>query len=283
MAVANESEGTSWSGASGQTWAQRHQDLDLLMAGVTDLLMDRAALAAGIRVLDVGCGAGHSTLAAARAAGPEGHVTGLDLSAPLLEVARARAAAESLDHVTFIEADAARDRIDGPPFDAMISRFGTMFFDDPVQAFANIRAQLKPGASVTFVAWAAAHDNPWFALPHRLAEARLGPAPASDPDAPGPTAFRDPARVTALLERGGLREPAGETCDILLHHPGGAAALAGLAIEVGPASRLLRLRGGSGADRAALERDIEAAFGSFALADRIAIPARVIVYRARAA
>lgn len=276
-------EREAWAGERGLTWARRQEDLDLLTAASTALLIERADLPQGARVLDVGCGAGHSTLAAGRAVGPEGLAMGIDLSAALLEVARKRAAAEGVGSAAFVQGDAGEDQAPGAPFDAIISRFGTMFFDDPVAAFGNIARQLRPGAPLTMVAWAAAAENPWFALPHRLAEARLGPAPPGDPDAPGPTAFRDVGRVTGLLAQAGLRAAEGEACDLDLHHPGGPSALADLALDLGPAARLLRVKEASAADRAALGREIEGALAAFATPDGIRIPARVLVYRARAA
>lgn len=281
--MTNEAERELWGGEVGGAWVRRQADLDRTMAGVTALLLDRARVAPGARVLDVGCGAGDSTLAAARATGPEGHVTGQDVAARLLALARTRAEAAGLSNVSLVEGDAQTDRAPGGPFDAMISRFGVMFFADPAAAFANIGGQLRTEGRLTFAAWAAATENPWFALPASVAASRLGPAPPADPDAPGPTAFRDPARVTGLLARAGLRDAGAEVCDLELHDPGGAVALADLGTEVGPAARLLRLRAGTAADREAVVRGIEEAFAAFASTDGVRIPARILIYSARAA
>ncbi len=280
--MTNEAEREQWSGAMGAVWVRRQSELDGMMTAVTALLFDRAQVTPGARVLDVGCGAGDSTLAAARKTGPDGHVTGQDVAAQLLALARTRAEAAGLLNVSLVEGDAQTDQAPGGPFDAMISRFGVMFFADPVAAFANIASQLRAGARLTFVAWAAAAENPWFALPASVAATRLGPAPPADPDAPGPTAFRDPARVTGLLARAGLRDAHAEVCDVVLHHPGGAAALARMGVEVGPAARLLRLHGGTAADREAVECGLEEAFAPFASIDSAHVPARVLVYSARA-
>lgn len=281
--MANEAEREQWGGAMGGVWVRRQAELDGLMAGVTTLLFRSARVGRGSRVLDVGFGAGDTTLAAARETGPEGHVTGQDVAAELLALAQARARAAGLSNVSLVEGDAQTDQAPGGPFDAMISRFGVMFFADPVAAFAHIASQLRPGARLTFVAWAAAAENPWFELPASAAATRLGSVPPADPDAPGPTAFRDPVRVTALLAQAGLRDADAEVCDVELHHPGGAAALARLGLELGPAARLLRLRAGTAADREAIAREIEAAFAAFASVDGVRLPARVVVYSARAA
>lgn len=281
--MANETEREKWGGETGAAWARRQADLDQILAAVTARLLGRARLARGARVLDVGCGAGHSTLAAARLIGPDGHVTGQDVSAPLLALAQARAEAAGLANVAWVEGDAQADRAPGGPFDTMISRFGIMFFDDPVAAFANIAGQLRAGGRLTFVAWASAAENPWLALPAAVGAARLGPAPVADPDGPGPTAFRDPARVLGLLTRAGLRDVEADACEVDLHHPGGPAALADLGVEVGPAAWLLRLHAGTAADREAVMRGMEEAFGAFASADGVHLPARVLVYSAQAA
>jgi SAM-dependent methyltransferase len=266
----------------GAVWVRRQEDLDRLMGPVTDLLMDRAGLNRGERVLDLGCGAGNSTLAAARAVGPEGRVTGIDAAAQLLELARARAAAAGLRNVDWHLGDAQTDAVPGAPFDAALSRFGVMFFSDPAAAFANLRAQLRPGARVTLAAWGPAAENPWFGIPARVAAGRLGGPPPSDPHAPGPLAFADPEHVLPLLRAGGLEGATAETHDTRLRHPGGAAAVGQLATEVGPASRVLRLAEAGEADRAALRDEVEAALRVFDGPEGAAIPARIMVYRATA-
>lgn len=280
--MANEIEREQWSGALGAVWVRRQEDLDALMASVTDLLMERAELGQGKRVLDLGCGAGDSTLAAARAVGPEGRVTGVDAAAQLLELGRSRAAAAGLGNIDWHQGDAQTEAMPGAPFDSALSRFGVMFFADPVAAFANLRAHLRPGAKVTLAAWGPASENPWFHLPARLASDRLGAPPPGDPRAPGPLAFADPDHVLPILEAGGLGSAVAEGHDLRLRHPGGAAALAQLATEVGPAARILRLAEAGEADRTALREEVEAALGAFDTPEGAAIPARIMLYRATA-
>lgn len=280
--MANESEREQWSGGVGAVWVRRQADLDVLMGPVTDLLLERASLGLGQRVLDLGCGAGDSTLAAARAVGTGGRVAGLDAAEQLLALGRARAEAAGLSNIEWHLGDAQTDSVPGAPFDAALSRFGVMFFSDPVAAFANIRAQLRPGARLTMAAWGPAAENPWFSLPARIAAARHGAPPPGDPHAPGPLAFADPEHVLPILRRAGFGEGAAEGCDLALRHPGGAAALGGLATEVGPAARILRISGASDADRAALRGQVEAALRAFDGPEGAAIPARIMVYSARA-
>ncbi len=280
--MANESEREQWSGALGAVWVRRQEDLDRLMGSVTALLMERAGLDAGERVLDLGCGAGDSTLAAARRVGSAGRVTGLDAAAQLLELARARAQAAGLSHVDWHLGDAQTDAVPGAPFDTALSRFGVMFFADPVAAFANLRQHLRPGARVTLAAWGPAAENPWFRLPARIAAARHGMLPPSDPHAPGPLAFADPDHVLPILRAGGFGKAEAEAHDVMLRHPGGSAALSQLATEVGPAARILRLAEAGEADRAVLREEVEAALRAYDEAGGAAIPARIMVYRATA-
>ena len=262
---------------AGQGWARHHAALDAAFASVLERLLERAALRPGERVLDVGCGAGTSTLAAAEAVGPEGRVVALDVSPPLAALARARLAGVPQAEVRLADAQTAPP---GEGFDAVISRFGVMFFADPAAAFANLGAALRRGGRIAFAAWAAPAENPWFALPRRAAEARLGEAPATPPGEPGPFAF-------ALDGGGGALRAAGfeavevETARIGLRHRGDVGSLAGLMCAIGPAARLLRERGGGEADAAAVRADVEAALAPHAGAGEVVLPALIHLTRAR--
>lgn len=280
--MANEREREQWSGAVGAVWVRRQEDLDRLMGSVTELLLARAALGRGQRVLDLGCGAGDSTIAAARAVGATGRVTGIDAAEQLLALGAARAKAAGLSNMDWHLGDAQTDSVPGSPFDAALSRFGIMFFADPAAAFANIRAQLRPGARMTLAAWGPAVENPWFALPARVAADRFGAEAAGDPHAPGPLAFADPGHVLPILRAAGFEDGAAEASDVSLTHPGGSSALGELATEVGPAARILRLSGASDADRASLRAAVEAALRPFDRPEGAVIPARIMIYTARA-
>ena len=167
-------------------------------------------------------------------------MTGVDISAPLLARAEARRAELGLDGVGFILADAQAHPFAPQGFDLVASRFGMMFFADPVAAFANMRRGLRPGGRIVFAAWAGPERNPWFTLPLRIAEARLGPGAPSDPDGPGPMAFRDLARVRGLLAAAGFAAADAALAQTELHHPGGVARSSTSPSDVGPTARLLR-------------------------------------------
>ena len=205
---------------------------------------------------------------------------GIDISAPLLDRAEARRRTAGLGQVGYVRGDAQTHALPATEFDAAISRFGVMFFADPVAAFRNIAGALRPSGRVVFAAWAGTEGNPWFALPFRIAVDRLGPVPAPPPDAPGPMAFSDTDRVTGLLRSAGLTDVSAEKRRLELHHPGGVDAITRLATEVGPAVRLAREKNGTEEDIAAITREIGKAFADCATPDGIRIPAEIILYRA---
>lgn len=276
----NDTQRRFWAEGPGQHWVRLHRELDTLHGRLTGILLDAADPRPGERVVDIGCGAGAVTLAAKERVGPEGHVLGLDIAEPLIEVGRERAAA--LDwRPDFHVADAQVWAHEGVPFDLCVSRMGLMFFDDPVAGFANILGHLRPGGRMVFAAWSDAAHNPWFHVAMEEAVARLGPAASSgDPFAPGPTAFRDIGRVCTLLTEAGAVSPRGETVDTVLEVPGGATEAAELTQFVGPISRHLRDMGGDEEDRAAIHAAVLNRFRTFDTDKGCRIPARINLFHA---
>jgi SAM-dependent methyltransferase len=277
---ANADQMTFWNSVAGPTWVAREADLDFLHRSVVDILLDAAAPSPGAAILDIGCGSGATSLAFAEAVGSSGEVLGIDISEPLLARAEARRHAAGLENLGFFNADAQTAALPPARFDAAISRFGVMFFADPVVAFRNIASALKPGAGVAFAAWSDAERNPWFSESLRIAAGRLGPLPTPPPGAPGPTAFADRDRVVSLLEAAGLADASAETLPIELHHPGGIDAIAGLSAEVGPTPRAMRERNGTPEDLAAIVAGVAETFATYATPDGIRIPAEIHLFRA---
>lgn len=275
----NAGQQAFWTTGPGQHWVRLHHELDTLHARLTDILLDAAAPRPGERVIDIGCGAGAVAIAAGQRVGTEGHVLGLDISAPLIEVGRDRA--EGLTCAPdFLVADAQTWAHEGAPFDLCLSRMGLMFFADPVAGFANIQRHLRPAGRLVFAAWAAAEHNPWFDLAKRAAAERLGPSEPGDPHAPGPTAFANAARVQALLSQAGFDTPQARVVDTTLEMPGGSAEAAELTQYIGPISAQLRAKNGSEADRAALLEHMRTAFAAYDDADGCHIPARINLFSA---
>ncbi len=268
-----------WSGPSGQSWVRLQAQLDGLMQPVLDGVLTRAGLQAGDRVLDIGCGTGASTVQAGQFVGLSGHVCGLDIAAPMLDHARSRAG--DLPQVAFLLADAADHPFVPESYDRVISRFGVMFFADPVGAFRNIRAALCPGAAVTFAAWAAPDVNPWFTIPALAAKAQLGAPPPVDPDEPGPFAFRNPTRVRQTLTDAGFADIRVNVTSVALTPSGTRADAANLATFVGPATRAIRHFNGTDADREAIAHGVVERFAAYDTDEGLRIPATINYVTAR--
>lgn len=231
-----------WNEHGGAKWVALHDRINSQIEPLGRLAMDRGRISPGDRVIDVGCGCGATSLEIAQRVGSRGQVLGIDISRPMLERARAAAAQAGLGHAIFEQADAQTGRLDVAGFDVVFSRFGVMFFANPVAAFANLRSALRAGARLSFVCWQAAQENPWMIVPMAAALQHLPPPPLPPPDAPGPFAFADPNRVRAILSGAGFDEiqlePIHETLTV-----GGMGSLdevVDFLLQIGPTSRLLR-------------------------------------------
>jgi SAM-dependent methyltransferase len=215
-----------------------------MLAPVTDAALDFAAFKPGERVLDIGCGSGATSLDIAHRVGRIGHVVGVDLSPQMLDVARKRAklAGEAAD---FIEADASSADF-GDRFDAAFSRFGVMFFDAPVNAFAHIRASMSAKGRLSFVCWRPIQENAWATMPlEAIAPMLKTPLQFPDPEAPGPYSLADEAKARRLLQDAGWRDVAFSRWDGLFLVGGGGALeeAADFLLRIGPCSRAIAEQG----------------------------------------
>ncbi len=228
-----------WNASAGQTWARYQAQLDRQIEPLGLEALRVLAPRPGERVLDVGCGCGQTTLELAEWVGAAGAVTGVDISAPMLAVAKARTIPEGAATPLFLERDAQEADLGQGVYDAIFSRFGVMFFSDPVAAFANLRRALKLGGRLTFVCWRQFHENLWMRAPMEAAQPFLPPSQPMDPTAPGPFAFANPDRVRSILSDAGLS-------DVTLHafntSIGGSSLeqAVDLAFRVGPLGAVLR-------------------------------------------
>jgi ubiquinone/menaquinone biosynthesis C-methylase UbiE len=203
--IANADQRAAWNGDSGHRWVADAERRDRVMAPIAEAVLAAAALRTGERVLDVGCGCGATTLAAATAVAPGGDVVGIDLSAPMLELARTRAADQDARNVTFLLGDAQTNPLPAHRFAVAISRFGTMFFADPVAAFANVAAALAPGGRLCLGTWQPLATNDWLTIPG-AALLRYGEMPETASGAPGMFAQSDPDTVTSTLDQAGFTD-----------------------------------------------------------------------------
>ena len=224
-----------WNEQAGPTWAEQQAPLDRQLAPLGHRVMAELDLGPGRRVLDVGCGSGETTLDLA-ATGAE--AVGVDISRPLLQVARRRS--QALENVSFLEADAQAHPFPPASFDGIFSRFGVMFFADPVAAFANLRRALKPGGKLAFVCWRRPEESPILTAPLAAALEHVpAPPPPADPTAPGPFAFADADRVRGILTDAGFTDIAITPHDEKIGGNDLDTALA-LSLKVGPLGAILR-------------------------------------------
>jgi SAM-dependent methyltransferase len=191
-------------GPEGAHWVAHQQRYEQLSAGFTPALLEAAAIAPTHEVLDIGCGCGATTGHAARAA-TQGHALGIDLSGPMLRQAVSDATAEGLTNVTFQRADAQVHPFAPGGFDLAISRFGVMFFADPLAAF-NIATALAPGGRLVFLCWQDLTHNDWVTVPAGAALAHVPFPDLGAADQPGPFSLADPDRVTQLLTTTGYHD-----------------------------------------------------------------------------
>lgn len=237
--MGNEAQAEYWNGDGGQNWVRNADKLDLLLLPFLEELLKRVALNHGEHVLDIGCGAGALTLSAAAIVGPERGAVGLDVSAPLVDLARDRAAMSG-HPATFVVGDASSFRAEAP-LDAAISRFGVMFFDDPAGAFTSLRRSLRPEGRLVFVCWASLSQNPWATIALEAVSALLTnslPAPAAG--APGPFSLADAETIRALLRDAGWRDVQVDAFRPELVLPGETLPdTAEFLMQMGPAARVL--------------------------------------------
>ncbi|MTV36255.1 class I SAM-dependent methyltransferase [Duganella radicis] len=232
-----------WNGQSGERWVANQARLDAMVAVFGQAAIEAAAPSAGERVLDVGCGAGSSSLALAARVGAGGHVLGVDISEALIE--RARALAPQDAPVLFQLADAGSAELPEGAFDILFSRFGVMFFDDPTAAFTHMRRALRPGGRVAFVCWRGMAENDWVRLPMGAIKGILPPSAPPGPEAPGPFSFGDRSRVARILTAAGFTDIVIAPFDASVPFGEGATREAAIddavrmALEVGPLSRAL--------------------------------------------
>jgi SAM-dependent methyltransferase len=263
----NAAQAEYWNCVAGPKWTDHQEHQDQVLRPVSDRLIDAADPKPGDRVIDIGCGCGATTIDFAERVRPGGEVLGLDVSEPMLARARERAPRDL--PIRFELADATVYDFEPDAADLVASRFGVMFFANPARSFANLRRGLKPGGRLAFACWREAKQNPFFVLPLREAGKHAPPLPEMDPEAPGPFAFADPARVQRILSDAGYADIVVTPQDLELDIAVGRGLDAGVrtAMTIGPTSRMLD--GQSDAVRAAVEADIRKALAAQARGDSV--------------
>src|SRR5215469_7990358 len=228
-----------WNGPNGQRWTDQQAEQDVLLAPVTQVLIDRGAPRPGERIIDVGCGCGGTSMAFAERVAPAGFVLGVDISGPML--ARARELAPKAMPVDFVLADATVHPFDPGHFDLLASRFGVMFFAEPAVSFANLRRALRPSGRMAFACWREPRENPWMMAPLQAIYQHVPKLPPQGPEDPGPFGFASEERVQRILGEAGFKnvqmEPVALSFDIAIGR--GLEAAVQAAMQIGPGSRAL--------------------------------------------
>lgn len=225
-----------WNGRAGRAWVLEQEVLDAVLQPFEDLLVEAVGATSAPRVLDVGCGTGSTTLAVARRLGAKGRCVGVDVSAPMIAVAQARAESEGAP-ASFVCADAQRHAFEPASFDAIISRFGVMFFDDPVVAFVNLRRAASDDAKLHVITWRSAADNPFMTTAERAAAPLLSNLPPRQPGAPGQFSLADRDRISAILEGSGWARIDIQPFDVTCTMP--EKELIGYFTRLGPVGQVL--------------------------------------------
>jgi SAM-dependent methyltransferase len=261
VTFANIEQAEFWSQLA-PVWLDLEDQLEEVGGPPGQLAVDRLDLLPGQRVVDLGCGSGRTTLELASRVGPDGEVLGVDIAAEMLARGRERAARSGAGNIEFLHADVQVHDLGQARFDAAYSRFGVMFFTDPVAAFANVRTALRPGGMLSFVCWQGVFDNEWMLVPGAAVASVTGSLPPMPgPDEPGPFSLADPDRVRAVLDAAGFESLAIEPhADQVVISEARIPEVALTSIRVGGVREALREADDQTRERAlaAIEEDLRA-------------------------
>lgn len=254
-----------WNGPGGKMWLASYERIERTVTPFGEPALAAAAARPGERVLDIGCGTGATTAALARAVAPQGQVLGADIAETLVSAARA----QKIANATFVVGDAATQPFEAASFDLVFSRFGVMFFGDPVAAFKNLRRALKPNGRLVFVCWRTPQENPWGLVPMRAAMPHLPPFERPGPEDPGQYSFGDRVRVERILKDAGFGTPSFNPLDLPIRLGKDMAEVLDSIARFGPLARLIAEATPAQVDRA--KQAVAAALKPYESADGIAL------------
>lgn len=278
--AANTAQREYWNTVAGPRWVAAAAFVERRTQPVTDLLLTRSLVGPGEKVVEIGCGTGAATVPLAEAVGERGEVLGVDISDPMLTAARKRIAQSGRGNISLVQADAQTHGFEPGRFDLIASRFGVMFFVDPVAAFRNLAGAVRPDGRLCFACWAPLADNPHWVIPYEVAQRHLG-LPAPKPaHAPGPLAFSDPDYVRSVLGTAGFGgiEIYRETLDIVGASPEEEAEHA---CTRGPSGRLIDEKTPSEDLRRTIRREMAEAFAAEARGGALRLGATVFLVTAQ--
>jgi SAM-dependent methyltransferase len=277
---ANAAQRRYWNTVAGPRWVAAPGFRERRNQESIAMLLGRLGLAGGEKVLEIGCGTGALTLPVAAAVGERGRVVAVDISEPMLGLARQRVGERGLANVTLLLGDAQVFDFEPAAFDLATSRMGVMFFANPTAAFRNIAGALKPGGRLVFACWAPLAENRHWLISYEIALRHLGPPAKAEGREPGPLAFGDPDYIRGVLAAAGFAEIAVERAHPTIHC-GSPEEEARQALAMGPTARLIEAKQPDEATRQTIAREIEAAFADAAASAPIRLPATIFLVAAR--
>ena len=267
----------SWRQQMGRLWLDNLDPQEEMLAPVGELLLDAMALQAGERLVEIGAGGGWLARRMAAEVGGDGLVVGFEIAPALLEEARRRSA--HLPQLRWFLGDAATDTPPEAPFDRLVSRFGVMFFAEPLPAFRQLRTLLNSGGRLHLAVWDSPKRNPWMVRTQQVARRHLD-LPRPEPLAPGPFQLSDPLFLDQLLEDAGFVAVERQQVPVAMR----IGAAPALAADQATGSMLLgqRLSEQPEQVRAAVHRDLRSLYGEYAVADGVVMPGSIWLVAARA-
>lgn len=274
---ANEEQSRFWNEIGGDRWVDGQEKLDARLEPYGAAALDAIRVESGESALDVGCGCGATSLELSRRVGEDGSVLGLDLSDPMLTRARERGAGAA--NLRFEAGDAQVYPFEARSVDVLFSRFGVMFFADPVAAFTNMRRALRPDGRMSFVCWQGLEKNPWVAIPLSVTARHVDPGPAPEPGEPGPFSFADPDRVRSILTDAGFEDVNLTALTAQLSVGADIDEAVDFLMTLGPSARLLQDQ--SDDVRATVAGDLREALGPFAGDDGLGLGSSAWIVTAR--
>lgn len=275
----NQEQLKNWNGFHGERWVTNRETFDRQLASHGGPAMDAAGIGPGMQVIDIGCGFGTTTLEIAQRVGTDGNVQGIDFSTPMIAEARARAAADGITNIRFDEADIQTYEFEQGTADALFSRYGVMFYDDPVRAFTNMHGSLRSSGRLAFVCWRHGEENVWLTGPMKIAAENLELPPPPPPGSPGIFAFAQRDRIETILGQAGFNDISVDELDLTVNVGPDIETAVRNAMNLAPWGQALT--SASEATVTKIAEEIGAANSKYLTADGVIIPSASWLVTAR--
>ncbi len=233
----NQDQGEYWNELGGPKWVEEDAAMNSRLSKITGHLFEKTPIEPKQKVLDIGCGGGMTSEIAGKKVGQKGEVHGLDISAPLLELAKKRC--HNQEQISFFLGDAQSQKLSEDYYDHVISRFGVMFFEDPIRAFSNLHQSLKSNGRLTFVCWSTLDENEFFHIPLDTVLKHLGLPRPEETTQPGPLSLSNTSHTRGLLSKAGFSQVEIRTIKTKIASKDDILTHAKLYLKIGAGARVL--------------------------------------------